>query len=123
MAHFARNNNVITRKHLIDIILQGEIDEFLIYASDYKEQIEWTKVTMDELILFFDVAGLAARGLRKLSRPEAAEVIKPFPKILWQIMFDNLEKTVSGKDFVASWDVHRWDRTIEAFLKYKEIFK
>ena len=40
MAHFARNNNVITRKHLINIVVNNEIEEFLCYASDYKAEID-----------------------------------------------------------------------------------
>ena len=39
-AHFARNNGVMTYERLMDIILSGEKNEFLAYASDYKESLE-----------------------------------------------------------------------------------
>lgn len=118
LAHFARNNNVITRKHLINIILKGEMMEFLIYASDYKEQIEWTKRLMDDFTDFVNTAGIMARGLRKRPRPEAAEVIKKFNSIVQPIMFANLDRNVGGREHVRDWDEHKWERTIEQFLKF-----
>lgn len=117
-AHFARNNNVITRKHLIDIILKGEMAEFLIYASDYADQMEYTKKLMDEFIDVMDTAGMLARNLRKLSRKDAAEVIKPFHKLVQPIMFANLERVVSGRDYVRDWDVYKWERALEHFTEF-----
>jgi hypothetical protein len=118
MAHFARNNNVITRKHLIDIILQGEMDEFLVYASDYKEQIEWVKMIMDDFTHLLDDTALLTRSLRKLSRAEAAEVIKHFDAIVKPVMFLNLDRHVSGREYVKEWDANKWDRVLEQFTKF-----
>lgn len=118
MAHFARNNNVITRKHLIDIILKNEMDEFCIYASDYKDQIEYVKKLMDEFVDVMDTAGLLARNLRKLSRKDAAEVIKPFHKLVQPIMFANHTRIVSGREYVRDWDVYKWERALEHFTEF-----
>ena len=120
MAHFARNNNVITRKHLIDVILKNEMDEFCIYASDYADQLKWTKQRMDEFTQVMDTAGMLARSLRKLSRKEAAEVIKPFHKLVRPIMFANIERMVSGREYVREWDVYKWERALEHFTKFIE---
>ena len=118
MAHFVRNNNVITRKHLIDIILQGEMDEFCVYASDYKYEIDRVKLLMDEYVDIMDTAGFLARNLRKLSRKEAADIIKQFHIAVQPIMFANLERSVSGIDYVLNWDVYRWERTLDCFTKF-----
>jgi hypothetical protein len=118
MAHFARNNNVITRKHLIDIILKNEMDEFCIYASDYKDQIEYVKKLMDEFINVMDTAGLLARNLRKLSRKYAAEIIKSFHKLVQPIMFANHSRSVSGREYVRDWDVYKWERVLEHFTEF-----
>jgi hypothetical protein len=119
LAHFARNNNVITRKHLIDVILKGEMKEFLIYASDYKEQIKWTKQLMDEFTAFVDTAGVLARSFRKLARKDAANIIKNFPAIVQPIMFVNLEEDLSGSIYVENWDIYKWERNIERFLNLR----
>jgi hypothetical protein len=120
LAHFARNNNVITRWHLIDVILKGELDEFIIYASDYKDQIEWVKKLMDEFITFVDNCALMTRNLRKLSRPEAAEVIKKFHKFVQGIMFMNLDRIVGGREYTQDWDTYKWERALDNFTDFLE---
>ena len=119
MAHFARNNNVITRWHLIDIILRGEMDEFIIYASDYKDQIEWTNSMMSAYIASMDGIGEFARGLRQLEKKRAAEVIKNFDKLAQPIMFLNYDRDVSGEEYVSGWDTYRWDRVLEQYIIFK----
>ena len=123
LAHFARNNNVITRWHLIDIILKGEMNEFLIYASDYKEQMMRVKDLMDRFTEAMDGIGYFARGLRKLDRPAAAEIVKNFDKIAQPIMFMNYERDVSGEDYVNGWDTYKWDRILTLYEKFKERYK
>lgn len=118
MAHFARNNNVITRWHLIDIILKGEMDEFKIYASDYADQIDYTKQLMDDFIQLMDACALLTRNLRKLDRKEAAEVIKKFHKLVQNIMFMNLETLVGGKEYTKDWDTYKWERALENYTKF-----
>lgn len=119
LAHFARNNNVITRWHLIDVILRGEMDEFIIYASDYKEQMEWVKDLMEKYTAAMDYAGYLARGLRNLDRPAAAGIIKNFDKIAQSIMFFNYDKDMSGEEYVRGWDAYKWDRILTQYEKFK----
>ena len=118
MAHFARNNNVITRWHLIDIILKGEMEEFKIYASDYADQINYTKQLMDDFVQFIDGCALMTRNLRKLNRKEAAEVIKKFHKIVQPIMFMNLDRLVGGREYTYGWDTYKWERTLDNYTKF-----
>ena len=122
-AHYARNNNVITRKHLISIILKGEVNEFLIYASDYKEQMEWVKDLMERYTAAMDYAGYLARGLRKLDRPAAADIIKNFDKIAQSIMFFNYDKDMSGEEYVRGWDAYKWDRILTQYEKFKKRYR
>jgi hypothetical protein len=120
LAHFARNNNVITRKHLIDVILRGEMAEFMIYASDYTPQLEFVKQQMEELATTLNTAAIMARNLRMLERSEAAYIIKKFNPFVQPIMFTNLDHNESGTDYVAAWDVYKWERNIDNFLKFTE---
>jgi hypothetical protein len=120
MAHFARNNNVITRWHLVNIILKGEMDEFVIYASDYAPQIHWVKDLMDSFVSVVDGAGVLARGLRKVEKPKAAELIKNFDRIAQPLMFLNYDRNVSGEEYVAGWDVYKWDRVLDQYIEFKE---
>ena len=40
MAHYARNNNVITPRALLEVVFAGEQKEFLVYSSDYAQELE-----------------------------------------------------------------------------------
>ena len=121
MAHYARNNNVVTRKHLIDIVLHGEETEFLTYASDYSESLNWVKNLMNSYIKAMDGIGELARGLRRLDKKGAAGVIKNFDKIAQPIMFMNYDRDVSGEEYVNGWDVYRWERVLDQYIEFKEI--
>ena len=118
MAHFARNNNVITRKHIIGIILKGEVEEFLTYASDYRHDVLSTNDLMDRYVQLMDSAGMIARGLRKLERRRAADAIKYFHKIVQDIMFLNLDRDISGSEYVKGWDVYRWNRALDNYINF-----
>lgn len=123
VAHFARNNNVITRKHLIDIILKGEMNEFLIYASDYKEQMEWVKELMDDFVKVLNGVAYVGKQFRKFDRPKAAEIIKNFDKFAQPIMFFNYERDMSAEEYVRGWDTYKWERTLIQYEKFKERYK
>ena len=40
LAHYMRNNNVVTKKRLMEVILAGEVEEFMTYADDYRLELE-----------------------------------------------------------------------------------
>ena len=123
LAHFARNNNVITRWHLIDIILRGEMDEFIIYASDYEDQVKWVKELMDDFIKVLNGAVYVGKLFRKFDRPKAAEIIKNFDKFAQTIMFFNYEKDMSAEEYVKNWDTYKWDRILTQYEKFKERYR
>lgn len=120
IAHYSRNNNVITRKHLIETILRGEADEFLIYASDYKDNLMEVQSLMQSYVGAIDGIAVFSRGLRKLCRKDAAKIIGNFDKIARPIMFANYEGDVSGEDWVRNWDRYRWERVLDQYTKFKE---
>jgi hypothetical protein len=75
---------------------------------------------MDEFTYVMDTAGLLARNLRKLSRKDAAEVIKPFHRLVQPIMFANHSRFVSGREYVRDWDTYKWERALEHFTEFIE---
>lgn len=40
LAHYMRNNNVVTKRRLMEVILAGEVEEFMTYADDYRLELE-----------------------------------------------------------------------------------
>ena len=118
LAHYTRNNNVVTQQRLIDIILSGEESEFLTYASDYSEQLNKVKQLMNDFTYTLDVVALLTRNLRKLTRAQAAEVIKSFHPLVQHTMFINLDRHVGGRECVREWDKYKWERTLEYFMEF-----
>ena len=82
MAHFARNNNVITRKHLLRVILENEVDEFLCYAADYAEDLQAAQDSMNE---YKETCERYARALSAaattLERKDYAKLVMSLPKV------------------------------------------
>ena len=122
MAHFARNNNVITRKHLINIVVNNEIAEFLCYASDYKAEIDTCKALIDKYYIIADWCVNVCQKARKLPRNEYAALVKTFPAIFQGLLFKNYDKVVTVREFTANWTENKWEEHLEALEKLKENF-
>jgi T4 RnlA family RNA ligase len=120
MAHFARNNNVITRKHLIRIIADNEIAEFLCYASDYKEELEKVHNLMKAFCKIGNKLAESCQKLRNVSRGTFAVFVKTFPKIYQDIMFRNYEHDMTMEEYTAGWHENKWDEYLETFEQLKE---
>lgn len=122
MAHFARNNNVITRKHLINIVVNNEIEEFLCYASDYKAEIDACKALIDKYYIIADWCVNVCQKARKLPRNEYAALVKTFPAIFQGLLFKNYDKVVTVREFTANWTENKWEEHLEALENLKENF-
>jgi T4 RnlA family RNA ligase len=120
MAHYARNNNVITRKHLIKIILSGETDEFLCYASDYKEELEKVQHLMNSFYKVGDQIAKSCQRLYDVSRGTYANWVKTLPKIYQDLAFRNYNDIKSTKDYTADWNENKWETYLESFEQLKE---
>ena len=114
-AHYARTSGVITNKRLIKIILDNEVEEFLCYASDYRDRLEYCKNMM---MAFHNVSNSLLKTYRalvtKLSKKEYAELVRQEQKIYQKLLFNNYSNTISAEDYTSSWDENKWAACIEA---------
>ena len=114
MAHYARNNNVITRRHLINIIINNEIEEFLCYASDYKNELEKCKALIDNYYVIGNWFIKICQEAKKLPRTEYAAMVKTFPKIFQDLLFRNYVNVVSAEEYAAAWTESRWEENLDS---------
>jgi hypothetical protein len=121
-AHFARNNNVITKKHLINIVINNEIEEFLCYASDYKAQIDDINELITKYYIIADWCVNVCQKAKKLPRNEYAALVKTFPAIFQGLLFRNYDQAVTVREFTANWTENKWEEHLEALEKLKENF-
>ena len=122
MAHFARNNNVINRKHLINIILTNEVEEFLCYAADYKEELEKVQGLMKAYCKVGDQIAKSCQRLYDIPKKTYAYWVQTLPMIYQDLAFRNYNNVMSTKDYTAGWNENKWDTYLEEFEKLKESF-
>ena len=120
MAHYARNNNVITRKHLIKIILTNEVEEFLCYASDYKEELEKLQKLMATFYRVGESIADSAHALGDIPKRTFATWVRTLPNIYQGFAFRNYDATMSIKEYTAGWSENKWDDYLINFEKLKE---
>ena len=120
-AHFIRNNNVITRKRLLDIILKGEIAEFCIYASDYEDAIDEVIQMMAEVWMEADMIQCTFNmfHLKELSRKDYAKEVLQRPKIFQDFLFKNYDDKINWHEYTSNWDANKWDKILQQCEQYK----
>ena len=120
MAHYARNNNVINRKHLIKIIITNEVEEFLCYASDYMEEFEKVQNLMNSFCKVGDQIAKSCQRLYDVPRGTFANWVKTLPRIYQDLAFRNYNNVMSTKDYTAKWNENKWDEYLGSFEQLKE---
>ena len=115
MAHYARNNSVITTDRLVQIVLDGEQEEFLTYASDYADDLHKVEDAM------FDIAYMAADKMKELfsarefeTRGDYAREVKQCPNYMQDFLFHCFDSKIFW-DYAKSWSVDRWVKAINEF--------
>ena len=109
LAHYTRNNNVITKKHLIKVILMNEIEEFCTYADDYKEALLNTKKLMNTYLNLGNSFAQTCRKLIFLSRKQYAEVVRTFPEIFHGLLYCNYDRFLSAQGYTSNWTESKWE--------------
>ena len=122
LAHFMRNNNVITRKHIIKIILENEVAEFLCYAADYKEELEKVQKLMNSYHNVGNKLAQACRQMILLERKDYAKLVQALPNIFQGLLYMNYDRFVSAQEYTAKWNENKWDEYLTEVEKLnKEI--
>lgn len=114
IAHYARNNNNVTTRHLIDVILSHEVDEFLTYAEDYKDDITGIMSSM----CIFDINATQLKMnfstyiKQGYSRKEYAQKVMElishkFNDYLFKL-YDN--PTLTWDEYVSKWNASKWEK-------------
>ena len=119
MAHYARNNNVINRKHLIKVILANEVEEFLCYAADYKEELDKVQNLIKSFYAVGDQIAKSCQRLYDIPKKTYAAWVQTLPKIYRDLAFKNYNNIMSTKDYTAGWSENKWDEYLEGFEKLK----
>ena len=117
-AHFIRNNNVVTDEKLIEIILENEIDEFLIYAPDFKERLLYLKALKEKCINEIEENIAKLNPNEFSSRKELAQEINTnYPQFMRSFLF-NYNK---GMEKYNNLNASKWVYLLEKYKEWKGV--
>ena len=113
-AHYARNNSCVSTERLIDIILSGEQEEFLVYADDYKEELNKIENTIKEILEEMNSAADYANRLEFENRKDYAVFVLTFPKYIQQYLFSNPK--INAEHWAREhWTAKKWNDIIQSY--------
>ena len=117
-AHFIRNNNVVTDEKLIEIILENEIDEFLIYAKDFKERLLYLKELKEKCINEIEENIAKLNPNEFSSRKELAQEINTnYPQFMRSFLFNYNKGMEKYNNLTAS----KWVDLLEKYKEWKGV--
>ena len=106
VAHYARSNNSISKESLIQVILDGEQEEFLVYADDYREELESVEQEMKDFVKDLNDAA------REMKKKYAAEVLK-YPISIQPYLFSKINNQDADDWVKENMTASKWAKYLE----------
>lgn len=116
MAHYARNNNTISTERLVQIVLNGEQEEFLIYASDYADELREVEEVMRKIAnkSVESMKAIFCASYEFANRGEYAREVMKYPAYMKDFLFRCFDDRIFW-DYAKNWSVDRWVKSINEF--------
>lgn len=111
-AHYVRTTRAVTERVLIQIILSNEIEEFLIYAEDYREELFSVKRAMEVFKLYHEICLEEIKSRDFINRKEFAFEVQKYPIYVRPYLFLNFDRTITFKEYTENWSVEKWEEMI-----------
>ena len=89
------------------MILDGEQEEFLVYANDYREELESIEREMEDFVKELNSAA------RETKKKYAAEVLK-YPKSIQPYLFSKINNQDAGDWVKENMTASKWVKYLEA---------
>ena len=109
-----RNNNSITRAAIVDTILKGDQEEFLLYAADYKSYLEDTQNKMKQIYEMLKDSFYTMMNIQQLTPKDYAQMVQKQPRVVQDYLF-KFNNGALAKSYLSNWSVNKWCDTIEQF--------
>jgi len=115
IAHYARTSGTMTIKRFVEIILQNQMDEFLIYAEDYKDKLLDIQKAMDGIIKTCNWFTDKAQDTKFENRKEYALYVKKLPDYAQAFMFKWYDNHQSFEEYSKNLTTEQWVRLLEKY--------
>ena len=116
MAHYVRNNNTINTDRLVQIVLDGEREEFLIYASDYANELREVEDAMNCIASksVEEMKNIFGATYEFANRGEYARDVVKHPVYMKDFLFHCYDERIFW-DYAKNWSIDRWVKAINEF--------
>ena len=104
LAHHGRTNGNVSDSRLLEIILNNEVDEFVIYASEYTDKINNLIAAMETFKTQVKLEITKLSPANYSSRKEYAEAVKKYPSHMQYFLFryENVDEELN-KISISGW--------------------
>lgn len=109
-AHLVRGNGCESLSSIVDVILNGEQEEFLVYANEYKDLLKATEARMSAI--YNKLKNSLYSITNTNSQKEYAELVKKQPKIVQNYLF-SLSNESNLKEYISTWTASKWVKILK----------
>lgn len=117
LAHYNLTNRAVSFKNFVQIVLQGEVEEFKQYAvPDILATLNRAIEVVNRFRLECENAKKVVIELRSEDRSYIANVINTYPANIKPFMFLNIEKDLSFDQWTSAWGIGKWMKFLGRYI-------
>ena len=117
LAHYHLTNRAVSFKNFVQIVVQGEIEEFKQYAvQDTLATLNRAIEVVNRFRLECENAIKVVIELRSEDRSYIANVINTYPANIKPFMFLNIEKDFSFDEWTSAWEFGKWMKFLRRYI-------
>lgn len=117
LAHYHLTNRAVSFKNFVQIVLQGEVEEFKQYAvPDTLATLNRAIEVVNRFRLECENAKKVVIELRSEDRSYIASVINTYPANIKPFMFLNIEKDLSFDQWTSAWGIGKWMKFLGRYI-------
>lgn len=117
LAHYHLTNRAVSFKNFVQIVVQGEVEEFKQYAvQDTLATLNRAIEIVNRFRLECENAMKVVTELRSEDRSYIASVINTYPANIKPFMFLNIEKDFSFDEWTSAWEIGKWMKFLGRYI-------
>lgn len=117
LAHYHLTNRAVSFKNFVQIVVQGEVEEFKQYVVlDTLATLNRAIEVVNRFRLECENATKVVTELRSEDRAYIASVINKYPANIKPFMFLNIEKNFSFDEWTSAWEIGKWMKFLRRYI-------
>ena len=117
LAHYHLTNKAVSFKNFVQIVVQGEVEEFKQYAvPDTLATLNRAIEVLNRFRLECENAVKVVAKLRGTDRSYIASIVESYPANIKPFMFLNIEKDLSFDEWTSAWEIGKWMKFLGRYI-------